>query len=848
MNRFALELMSGAALALLFAAPASMAQTTPGPSANGTKLEEVVVTARRSAENLQSVPVAVTVLQQRQLDTKGVFTPVDLTYSTPGLSVAASISDRNNLTYNIRGEGQEFGTLFPAVITYFNEVPITQFGSGQFFDIGNIQVLRGPQGVLFGRVTDGGNIMVTPQHPTNRFEGYIETKLGDYGLHDFTGAINFPLIDRKLLLRAAFDVNRRDGFTKNLATGQDLDNVAYESFRVGLTVRPTDAIENYTVVSYQRTHDNGTSVVLSGINPVALANSGGGLFPLAPGVYGVDAVGNVVPFRAGLTPLTTASYIAAQQQRLAVQSGLGPRQVDYTSANFDKRRNLFAVNTTSVDLTPDIQLKNILGYVNVRDDQASNYGGGNGAAFLTCHSTCGDGSTLPYNSQRQYSWELRIAGKSLGKQLSWSVGTYWDYQAPAEQFQNDDITLGILHRVSVQYAVTKSAAGYAFAEYAPSVLPGLKVNGGVRYTHDSVISYNQTYLALIPAPSLVPTLTTVAESFGFPPATAAAVAAATTAPIPYGQCVNYAPGSLFTTPTGSDCERFASYFHALTYSGGLSYQLPSGQMVYGKVSRGYRPGGVNAEAPLGADPKYAPEYDFSVEIGLKGDWRIGGVSVRTNLAAYHDDYTNIQKNVVLVGPGGVASSTIRNFTAATIQGVEFEGAVIPVAGLTIGTTFAYTDAHYKSVPTAGQPGDPCNPTLLQNIGFCSSNLFAYTPRFQTSLSADWVLPLDPSIGEVSVGGRFYYQSKQAFNSTSALNPNAVEKGYGLLDLNALWRNPMGAPVDLSFFITNVTNKLYRIGSNDLSQNSSLGTRAEIYGPPRMFGFGLKYRFGASAGS
>ena len=111
-----------------------------------------------------------------------------------------------------------------------------------------------------------------------------------------------------------------------------------------------------------------------------------------------------------------------------------------------------------------------------------------------------------------------------------------------------------------------------------------------------------------------------------------------------------------------------------------------------------------------------------------------------------------------------------------------------------------------------------------------------------------MLPLDPSIGEVSVGGRFYYQSKQAFNSTSALNPNAVEKGYGLLDLNALWRNPMGAPVDLSFFITNVTNKLYRIGSNDLSQNSSLGTRAEIYGPPRMFGFGLKYRFGASAGS
>src|SRR3546814_19087719 len=83
----------------------------------------------------------------------------DLVQTTPGLAVSASVSDRNNLTYTIRGQGFSFGTVFPAVITYFAEVPISRLTQGQFYDLANVQVLRGPQGVGFGRVTDGGNVM-----------------------------------------------------------------------------------------------------------------------------------------------------------------------------------------------------------------------------------------------------------------------------------------------------------------------------------------------------------------------------------------------------------------------------------------------------------------------------------------------------------------------------------------------------------------------------------------------------------------------------------------------------------------------------------------------------------------
>src|SRR3546814_6337120 len=89
------------------------------------------------------------------MDQRGSFNPVDLVQTTPGLAVSASVSDRNNLTYTIRGQGFSFGTVFPAVITYFAEVPISRLTQGQFYDLANVQVLRGPQGVGFGRVTDG---------------------------------------------------------------------------------------------------------------------------------------------------------------------------------------------------------------------------------------------------------------------------------------------------------------------------------------------------------------------------------------------------------------------------------------------------------------------------------------------------------------------------------------------------------------------------------------------------------------------------------------------------------------------------------------------------------------------
>lgn len=842
---------------LMFAQPA-LAQDGGAASAPaeaetaGGGFDEIVVTARRQEERLQDVPVAVSVVSQEQMDQRGAFNPVDLVQTTPGLAVSASVSDRNNLTYTIRGQGYSFGTVFPAVITYFAEVPISRLTQGQFYDLANVQVLRGPQGVNFGRVTDGGNVMVSPQTPKDEFGGYIGVKLGNYGLRTVNGAINIPIVEDKVLLRGAFETARRDGFTRNVATGLRHDNIAYEGFRGSLTLRPTDTFENTTIVSYQNTHDNGTAVVFTGLNAAALGANVGGPAALFAGGYGIDANGSVKAMAPGLTPFTAANYLASQQAQLAAQNARGPRAVSLVDPLYSKRKNLYIVNRTVADLTDDIQVTNIFGYIREKEDEASNFGAANGAAVLTCHSSCPNTDVLFTNAE-QFSEELRLSGRAIDGRLNWALGGYMDEQRPGGPSENATINVAVLQRVGVNELTTKSRAIYGSLEFA--VTDNFKINGGLRYTHDKVLSRQATYLSPLPGGEAALKAFLMGPGGGNVPEPLANVLVASTfAPIPHGECRDYGFGSLDLGPGvgvvplnnvlgTARCVETRGSFKSTTWTFGASYNTDAGQLFYAKVSKGYRPGGVNSSAPPGVDPAYAPETDVSIEAGIKADFDFDGVFLRTNLAAYTDRYKGIQKNVVL--PGAVPVSQVQNVNNGRIKGIELEVSLIPVEGLTLGGTFAYTDAKFDDV-TPDPVRNPCDPASVSIVGFCSDNRFNSVPKTQYTLNLDYVLPLDDSIGKVSVGGRLYHQSNVALTDTSRLNPAAIEPAYTTLDFTLNWKDVMGQPVDLGVFLTNATNKLYRIGGNDLTQRSSLGVRGAIYAPPRMWGVSLKYRFGSDA--
>jgi iron complex outermembrane receptor protein len=826
-------------------APADDAATSAAQN-QAMQAQDIVVTARRSVEKLQDVPVAVSVLSQASIDTHGVFNPIDLAITTPGLEVAANIADRNSLIYNIRGQGNTYGTLFPAVITYFNEVPVAHLTQGVFFDLANVQVLRGPQGVQFGRVTDGGNVMLQAQEPKNEFGGYLEAKIGDYSLRSFSGALNIPIVADKVLLRLSFESDRRGGFTYNLYDGKDLDNVHSDAYRGVLTLKPVDGLKNVTTVAYQHTNDNGTSVIYDGQNPAA-AGTIFGAFTVIPGyptsgplaallpLYGLDTQGNVIykftgapgvspliPGAAGLTPLTAASYLASLNSQLAAQQARGVRTVDIASPLFDRRTNVYVTNVTTADLTSDIQLKNVFGYVREKDDEAQVYIPANGGLVEPCHSACPTASPgIPWSNQEQFSDEVRLAGKSFDHHLTWSLGAYFDEQRPAGLAQNQSLSLGVTQRDSVAIVTTKSRAFYGYAEYA--VTDAWKINAGIRNTHDTVNS--QT------------------ENYQFP----------TFVAVPSGLCETFTFGGVTDT-----CTTVSQAFNFTSWTAGTSYKVDTNKLLYAKISTGYRPGGVNASVPPGVSPAYNQENDTSVEVGVKADWNINGVFARTNIAAYHDRYKSIQKNISVVGSGGTLYAEIENVAAATVQGVEFEGQLIPVKGLKLGATAAYTDAKFDANhgtgPTDGQtlaevltnPTSPCSTVTHADIGFCTDNLFSYTPKFQWSLSADYTTDLGDKIGAFSIGATLYHQSSIALNDSSTENPDVIERGYSLVNLNAGLKNAFGQPFDLGFFVTNLTNKTYRIGADSVTEASSLGASGSIYAPPRMYGFSLKIRFGGDA--
>src|SRR5690606_6190222 len=204
---------------------------------SATTIEEITVTARRTEESIQSVPVVVRAFDSAALREASISTPEDIQVNTPGVYLSGS-GGRQNAVYQIRGQSKALsGPSSPAVVSYFSEVPDPVFGSFvPQYDMGSVQVLKGPQGTLFGRNTTGGAVLYSPVAPNYELGGYVSGTFGNYDNRQFQGALNLPIIQDKVALRLAGDLHDRDAYTKNLGVGGDIDDIDTESWRVSLLV------------------------------------------------------------------------------------------------------------------------------------------------------------------------------------------------------------------------------------------------------------------------------------------------------------------------------------------------------------------------------------------------------------------------------------------------------------------------------------------------------------------------------------------------------------------------------------------------------------------------------------
>src|SRR3984957_2825426 len=177
--------------------------TTQTQAASAGDLTEIIVTARRVEERAQDVPISMSIFNQRTLSDRNVVTSGDLAAITPSMSVDSEFG-QDLTSFSIRGFVQTLNST-PSVAVYFADAVTPRGGNvgissgsgvapGTFFDLDNVEVLKGPQGTLFGRNTDGGAVLLVPKKPTSDFEGYVEGGLGNYSMRSIEGVLNMPLV------------------------------------------------------------------------------------------------------------------------------------------------------------------------------------------------------------------------------------------------------------------------------------------------------------------------------------------------------------------------------------------------------------------------------------------------------------------------------------------------------------------------------------------------------------------------------------------------------------------------------------------------------------------------------
>jgi iron complex outermembrane recepter protein len=880
------SLLAATAIGIIWASP-SWAQPAQQPAAPKTETaqqtdeasagNEIVVTARRVEERLKDVPISITVFDQATLNKSNISNLKDIASYTPGLAVNNRYGS-DNTTFTIRGFYQEQRS-FATVGVFFADVVAPRgsgatfggdgAGPGALFDLQNVQVLKGPQGTLFGRNVTGGAVLLVPRKPSDKFEGYVEGGLGNYDMWRAQAVVNIPVSD-SFRLRAGFDHMDRHGYLKNVGNFGDgkfgnrgMGDTNYWAARVSAVLDVSSDIENYTIFSYTHSQSNG---VIPKITAAFPGNSNLAFF----GNESAAQIAREAPFG-----FWTVSNRLPDSQAIS--------------------ETWQVINTLTWKASDSLTVKNILSYGEFRGktnlDLFGNYSllPGVVAGTETTSQVRGfafthnNGLTGKTNAESSFVGELQFQGHPGDGTFTWQAGGYIEINDPLGISGVQTASFAPCANI-LTFACTPSAAlgGPSFAPPGspPALVNALTISGGtgsyslqktkyrdyalyaqgsyklteqltftagIRYTWDKMRTFliNETSVfTLNPSDVRFACTNPTAPGYNGPPA---ATPAAFATYFTFADRLNHCQQNL-----RKDTK-------APTWLVQLDYKPTDGVMVYGKWSRGYRQGGL---AIFGPDPiqPYDKEKVDTYEVGAKTSWR-GAVPGSFNVSAYYNDFSNQQLQLGVACVPALPNFTVTcggnaaiiNAGKSRIWGIEADASITPFKGLRLDVAYGYINAQILkiSAPSVLPPYNSFTVPLTKPCGGEQCNIIANSgPPHQVVASANYTLPLPDSIGKITLGGTVVYQSRRRIVSDGVINRTnpafPITSGRGVapsstvLNLNATWENIAQMPIDLTFFMTNVTNEHVILQIND---NQLRGFISSTIGEPRMWGFRLKYRFG-----
>jgi iron complex outermembrane receptor protein len=874
-----------------------MAQTSDSDSG----LETVIVTARKVAENAQTVPISITALSAADLTKLDINTTADLQSVTPSFTIQPSTFRQDTLDITIRGQrnfdspsggGNTALDFDPSVAIYQDGVYYARSVglTGQMFDLDSVDVLKGPQGTLVGRNATGGAILFTSREPTQDFGGYVKVTGGDYAQYGIQGAINIPLTD-DLAVRAAISATGQKGYLANyfvdpvsgFSNHQPGMGTQKLAGRFSAKWQPDDSFSLLLQADISTEHDTGVTyhdlgyfvgTTLATGNKPSICN-----IPAACAGF-TDLLGHpVAPYYTTVTATSVSGVNTAPAAYNSLLNSVAREQMDGFWSTEQAANNLDTGHFQTVSATAEKKFDND---IDVKFLSAYRWLDTSGTAISRGQPYIAN--IYVYSMPRYKSWqsELTVTGAGFDDRLKWTGGLFFFEETDPNDggYQNLFLpsagsapTAAAGKQISVTDQTRNgelniSYAGYAQATYA--VFPDTRITAGVRYTVDQRNAYLATTKTLTPTTATL-SATTVNGVFNPAGDTIDGITYSGTTTV--CALTNAAGVSL---PPGSCASGINKTFHKPTWTLAVDHDLFDKTMVYFTMRSGYRSGAINSGTFNPLVTVAQPEEVIDYETGVKSDWNLFDVPVRANIDGYQTAYHNLQAqqnlpNVTLAtGPGGVgpctqvlfnanqcvsSSNVLNNVTfnvaAARVYGVEWDVTVLPIPALTLNVSGSYLDARYTNyafTPPAGY--------LLPagNSGNLSGTPIP-APRWQTNYTASYSFGAQDfgnfPIGDMVLTAHYYWESRYLAN-LQGFNPSQQTSPYGMLNLQFLAADLGQTGADLTVFMRNALNQkactpefngvLNSAPNGTFGSPGTSGVLQCIPLPPRMSGMSLEYHF------
>ncbi|MFM7027157.1 MAG: TonB-dependent receptor [Chakrabartia sp.] len=781
-------------IALMAAAMPAYAQNAAPAEAEDNGGDEIVVTAQRRAQSLQDVGISIAAFGGSELRQMNVQSSVDVARLTPGVHISGNVGGQMS-QFTIRGVTQnDFNDAIEAPVAVYVDdsyIPNMQGQTFGLFDLERVEVLKGPQGTLFGRNATGGLVHYVVSKPSDKLEGRVDGTYGRFDSVKLEGMLNLPL-SPTVALRVSGLLDRNGSYWKNVYPEGAAGGVPVNLGGVTNPCCQDEGYSNTAAGRIQLQFKPSDDLTIRLVGAASRQHLSSGQYTQSPTVAVLDAEGRVV----------NAIYAGPDETRTAI----GPDGQNFTGIpNSPPSRapgadwfGFVAPSGKSLTLSKDFavsdlnrtetwngalhvdydlggaDLVSVTNYMRFKKNFAMDVDAS--PTNLVNYGTVGDTDVV--------SQELRLSGTSGS--LIWTTGAYYlnvdakssnGFLAPAYSIFSSVFgatTTGI-DLVNTFRLKTESASIFGQAEY--EFAPSWKVIVGGRLIREHQ-EYNFQSNAMADMDPLR---------------------------------IDHVGTPLFPLQPSFEHRRTDTLWAGKAQ---VEYKPNRDLLFYAGVNRGVKGGSYNAKLPDGTDPltpsqiPYQPEELVSYEGGLKATFLDGKANF--NASAYYYDYSNYQAFTFSNVSGYVQNRPARTY------GTEFELSLRPVEGLQLSTAASFFNARVKQLEVA--PGVPRNVRP------------SFAPQTQLSGRISYKLPMDVAGGQITLGADGSYTSG-FYHNLRNFDANWFG-GYALFNARVNWEDS-AKRFRLSAFVNNLTDKRYKTVGYDLS--TLCGCTEESYGRPRWWG-------------